>query len=285
MLDERWPADVARTAGELRRLLADCCTVAVVRGAVVGEVSGGEAVAQRLGDFGLGQLPPDPVLLAAVWAELGRVLAPIGLAADGPVVLAGEWWRSGEPSDIEVAETRRRVLCEVGRIVGGLRRLQELAVTYAGERRQFGQSIGSFQAVAHRLADVAVAVDGLDLLLRKAVWAAHHDNGGDGVPGIAMSYCLISATTTRVDPVCRSAHQVMGGFGFSTEADTGLFTERLAGWSRALPMSGRDARRALGTVVREGGPGSGERLWGVEPTAADGLPLPRWARELDGART
>lgn len=271
MFDERWPTEQADVAAELRRLLADACGPDVVRAAEAGDLAPAELLAKRLSEFGLADLPADPILHALVLAELGRALAPVVVSGGDVVPLGGRWWVSRSPSE--------DVLGEVARIAGALQRLLELGTAYAKEREQFGQPIGSFQAVGHRLADVAVAVDGLDLLVRKASWAASVE--ARPWPGAATMFALISAVGTRVDPVCRSVHQVMGGFGFSVEADTGLFTERLRGWERTLPFSPRDARRALGRLVLDGGPTASERLWGVTSDAADGLPLPRWARELD----
>jgi hypothetical protein len=283
MLDERWPAEQAGVAAELRRLLADACPTDVVRAAAAGDVAVTEGVATRLAEFGLAELPPDPVLQALVAAELGRALAPVRVEGAAVLPLVGRWWPTrAATDDIDVATTRRQVLREVARISGALRRLLEIGSSYAAEREQFGRPIGSFQAVAHRLVDVAVAVDGLDLLVRKAAWSA--TAVGDDAPGIATSLALLSAAGTRVDPVCRSVHQVMGGFGFSSEADTGLFSDRLRGWLRSLPLSPRAARRALGAHVLDGGPSASEQLWGVRPDAAVGLPVPRWAMELDDVR-
>ena len=46
-----------------------------------------------------------------------------------------------------------------------------IGTTYVTERHQFGVPIGSFQAIQHALADVSVALDGAQLLARKAAWA------------------------------------------------------------------------------------------------------------------
>jgi hypothetical protein len=54
--------------------------------------------------------------------------------------------------------------------VGRLGRLLDTSVEYAGERRQFGQPIGSFQAVSHRLADMRVKLELARLMLYKFGW-------------------------------------------------------------------------------------------------------------------
>ncbi|MGX7674544.1 acyl-CoA dehydrogenase family protein [Plantactinospora sp. DSM 117369] len=54
--------------------------------------------------------------------------------------------------------------------VGVLRRLFETCVAYAGERRQFGRPIGTFQSVAHRIADMRMRLELAQLLLYKVGW-------------------------------------------------------------------------------------------------------------------
>jgi alkylation response protein AidB-like acyl-CoA dehydrogenase len=54
--------------------------------------------------------------------------------------------------------------------LGGAERCLDMAVRYAGERQQFGQQIGRFQALKHQLADMAVTVESA----RALMWYAAH---------------------------------------------------------------------------------------------------------------
>lgn len=70
------------------------------------------------------------------------------------------------PGDDRTGRTARLVLqlALVARAVGAARAAHELAVPHAVDRVQFGQPIGTFQAVSHRLADSAVELTGWDVL-------------------------------------------------------------------------------------------------------------------------
>ncbi len=66
-------------------------------------------------------------------------------------------------------------LALTARAYGAARRAFELAVDYAKERQQFGQPIGKFQAIQHKLANGFIALEGVRLTLDHA---AHlHDRG------------------------------------------------------------------------------------------------------------
>ena len=53
---------------------------------------------------------------------------------------------------------------------GGARAVVDLASTYAKERKQFGKPIGTFQAIAHMLADMETEVEAARALMWRAAW-------------------------------------------------------------------------------------------------------------------
>ncbi|MFD9373595.1 acyl-CoA dehydrogenase family protein [Streptomyces sp. NPDC060020] len=105
--------------------------------------------------------------------------------------------------------------------VGSALRTVELAVRYAGEREQFGQPIGAFQAVKHLCARMLVRAE----VARTAVYAA----AVTGNPGeVAAAKLLADEAAVRG---ARDCLQVHGGMGFTWEADVHLHLKRA--WVRA----------------------------------------------------
>jgi alkylation response protein AidB-like acyl-CoA dehydrogenase len=118
--------------------------------------------------------------------------------------------------------------------LGAAARLLDLTVSYAGQREQFGAPIGSFQAVKHHCANMAVAVEAS----RAALWAAALalDTASGAAPSPVAS--LAPARTRAASAaaayakaaaarVAGNALQVHGGIGFTWEHDLHLFLRRI----------------------------------------------------------
>lgn len=98
----------------------------------------------------------------------------------------------------------------------------ELTTGYAKERHQFDRPIGSFQAVAHQLADSATGIAGARYLTWKAAWAK--DGGRTDHARLAASAFLRAAEAARF--ATRTGQQVFGGIGFTNDLDVQLFFRR-----------------------------------------------------------
>ena len=103
----------------------------------------------------------------------------------------------------------------------------EIGAAYARERLAFGVPIGSYQAVAHPLADAVTANDGLELLIRKAAWAL--DEALPSGPTLA-SKAFVFAAETAQRATQHSLH-IHGGYGFTQEYDIQLYYRRAKAWS------------------------------------------------------
>jgi hypothetical protein len=99
-------------------------------------------------------------------------------------------------------------------LVGTMRGAVTLATEYAKERRQYGQPVGSFQAVQHLLADAHVSTEGSRSAALHAAWAvdALPPNGALAAAAVAKAYCARAARS-----VCETAIQVHGGIGNTWE--------------------------------------------------------------------
>ncbi|MEH6593013.1 MAG: acyl-CoA dehydrogenase family protein [Halioglobus sp.] len=98
--------------------------------------------------------------------------------------------------------------------VGTMERLVESSVAHARSRKQYGQTIGKFQAVSHRIADMKVRLQASKLLTYYAAsnLGVTREVGRDAA--IAKLFTSESLIQTTHDTV-----QIMGGYGFMTESN------------------------------------------------------------------
>ena len=90
------------------------------------------------------------------------------------------------------------------------------ALAYVKERRQFGRPIGSFQALQHRLADLATELEAARLMTR---WVASKvDEDPDRMLPREASMVKLLVTETA-QKAALEGMQMMGGYGYSSEYD------------------------------------------------------------------
>ncbi len=100
-------------------------------------------------------------------------------------------------------------------LVGVCQRALDMTVAYVSERKQFGVPVGSFQAVAHRCAQMLLHTEGARSAAYFAAWAA-----GAAPERLAEACGLACATAGEAGvAVTGSAIQAHGGIGFTWEAD------------------------------------------------------------------
>lgn len=96
---------------------------------------------------------------------------------------------------------------------GAARRAFELAVDYAKERKQFGQAIGRFQAIQHKLANGLIALEGVRLTLHHAAEA--FDHGEAHWRYFASAAAAFAAGSLR--QVSLETHHAFGAIGYAQE--------------------------------------------------------------------
>jgi alkylation response protein AidB-like acyl-CoA dehydrogenase len=159
-----------------------------------------EAVASNFG-YPLGRIPPHAL-------ERSESLGP----------KSGErlqsWWRIALAAEA------------VGTMSGAL----DQTIAYLKERKQFGRTIASFQAVQHRLADCAVRIEGSRLLTYEAAYQHAPTEG---------SACAAAHALESARQIFRETHQLSGAIGFTREHD-------LHAWSMRLHALGSELAGATG---------------------------------------
>ena len=124
-------------------------------------------------------------------------------------------------------EAARRVV-DVGLVLlaadafGGADKLVATSVAYAKNREQFGVIIGSFQALKHQLAEMAIEIEPSRALYWYAAHAQDHATGeASRIASIAKSHL-----SERYSQVARDATEVHGGIGYTWEGDVQIWFKR-----------------------------------------------------------
>ncbi len=161
--------------------------------------------------------PRDAVDLTRATADLGETSTPLG---DVDSYAAQRWLA------LALAATSAD-------LVGTARGAHTLAVDYAKIREQYGKSIGSYQAVAHLLAESLALIEGSVSILRHAAWAVDELDPAEAIRAgrFAKVYCARAART-----VCETAIQVHGGIGNTWECLAHVFLRRALTSTQLWPV-------------------------------------------------
>ncbi|HEY0952534.1 acyl-CoA dehydrogenase family protein, partial [Nocardioides sp.] len=189
-------------------------------------------------------------VLVAAGADGWRLLprAAVELTATTGVDLTRRFGRirvldpaAGEPVDLTTDAVRRTVVTLAAAEAAGVARwCLATAVDYAKVREQFGQKIGSFQAVKHLCAEMLETAEAVTA----AAWdVASAADGDDEQWAFAVDVAIATAFDGAV-AVAESCIQVLGGIGFTFEHDAHLYLRRALAL-RALAGSADDAADRL----------------------------------------
>lgn len=129
---------------------------------------------------------------------------------------------------------------------GALQRALDISTQYAGERKQFGKALASFQAIQHQLAQMAEQT-GLANASSEAAFAESSEQWN--LWSIASAKILSAEAAAAVASM---AHTIHGAIGFTHEHSLHLSTRRLWSWRSELGNHSYWAQR-LGRAVCAGG--------------------------------
>ena len=103
-------------------------------------------------------------------------------------------------------------ICILASHLGAMQRIMETCVKYAKERKQFGEPIGKFPAIANKIADMDVRLETGRLVLYKAAWMKSQGRHPLREASIAKLYVSEACVKS-----CLDAIQLHGGYGYMTE--------------------------------------------------------------------
>ena len=135
----------------------------------------------------------------------------------------------------------RAAVAKCAEMLGAAHESFNLTVAYAKERVQFGRPIGSFQAVQHHLANMAVDVDSMRYLTYQAAWRL-----SEGLPAAteaAMAKAYAGEAAARVTRFC---HQVHGAIAFCDEHNLHFYYRKV----KAAGLTFGDSEYHLEKVAR-----------------------------------
>lgn len=163
----------------------------------------------------------------------------VQVSSDNLIGAAGAGWPA-----VEAALWRAQVAA-AAEMLGASRKALEMSVDYAKVREQFGQPIGSFQAIKHRLSEMLEAAENATAAVYYAAWALDAD-----APDATLAASVAKSTLNEASRmITGEAIQVHGGIGYTWEYDLHLY------WKRAKhlePLYGDTAyhrERALQEVL------------------------------------
>ncbi|NCG35865.1 MAG: hypothetical protein GWO78_07775 [Dehalococcoidales bacterium] len=105
---------------------------------------------------------------------------------------------------------------------GAAQRVMDMTLNYIKDRKQFDRPIGSFQAVQHHAADMAILTKVSTQFSRKAAWEiSNKDNSNINIHR-AKSY-----VSKAFHDVCQISHQLHGAIGYTWDYDLQVFTRKM----------------------------------------------------------
>ena len=137
---------------------------------------------------------------------------------------------------------RRGAVGAAAEMLGAARRCLDMAVGYAKVREQFGQPIGSFQAIRHKCAEMLLETENSHSAVYYAAWA-QDANADDADLAASVAKAYVGDASRKV---CGEAIQVHGGIGFTWEYDLHMYFKR----AKALETQYGDADYHRELIVR-----------------------------------
>jgi hypothetical protein len=130
---------------------------------------------------------------------------------------------SGDPANALIEATMDRgALAASAQCLGLAQRMVDLSVAYTSDRQQFGKPIGSFQAVKHHMANVAVRLEYAKPAVHRAACSV---STADAAASRHVSHAKLAACEAA-NLAAKNAIQVHGAMGYTWEVDLHIFMKK-----------------------------------------------------------
>ena len=166
-----------------------------VTGFIVDKGTPGFTISKKLHKMGLRTSPMAELALVDVEVPVENLLG-----------------KEGGGSAIFTASMEWERICIMSAKLGAMQRLLETSTKYAQERHQFGQAIGKFPNIAHKIAQMDMRLEASRLLLYRAAWLKSQGRHPLREASIAKLYIADAYVQTALDAI-----QIHGGYGYMTE--------------------------------------------------------------------
>lgn len=229
--------EVALVAEEFGRGLVDAPFLGPVLADELGRHVGADGATMIYGDHAVDARGYQRALLLQGTTVAAADLAGVRIGTDltrANADLAGNAAPVGEvPADVAARWQALALATTAADLVGAARGAEALAVDYAKIREQYGNPIGSYQAIAHLLAESLALIEGSISVLRHAAWAVDELDPVQAVRAarVAKIYCVRAART-----VCETAVQVHGGIGNTWECLAHVYLRRVLASTELWPV-------------------------------------------------
>lgn len=172
-----------------------------------------------------------------------RRLYAVDISADASPLVAG-----AEAEALTAAALDRGALGCAAQALGLAQRMVDLAVSYSGDRQQFGKPIGSFQAVKHLMANVAVRLEYARAPVHRAAYSLAQ---GEARAARAVSQAKLAACEAA-NLAARNSIQVHGAMGYTWEVDLHIFMKKAWALANTWGDAGFHKARISDYIFSEG---------------------------------
>ena len=146
-----------------------------------------------------------------------RKLYTVEVAAGATTIASGQ-----QAAALLADALNRGALGCAAQALGLAQRMIDLTVKYTSERQQFGKPIGSFQAVKHHMANVAVRLEYAKAPTHRAAYALA---AGQDIAAQAVSHAKLVACEAA-NLAAKNCHQAHGAMGYTWEVDLHIYMKK-----------------------------------------------------------